>query len=197
MICCCDLLYHVRQGLEGELLSSQISKLMSPSRGRIATYIHSACGPLSPKLFILRFRQRGSACGGVTLLNDSVSSLASQKFQVPGLKAASLTSSRRDLPRGSYRVVLSIRVRESLIPSEPELPPSSGVWPPWWRRPPAPRSSPSASSPPGTTPRSPSCPPPRSAAGGPAPPLPAARRSCLQNKQICGHVFIATGEVNH
>lgn len=59
MICCCDLLYHVRQGLEGELLSSQISKLMSPSRGRIATYIHSACGPLSPKLFILRFDKEG------------------------------------------------------------------------------------------------------------------------------------------
>lgn len=59
MICCCDLLYHVRQGLAGELLSSQISKLMSPSRGRIATYIHSACGPLSPKLFILRFDKEG------------------------------------------------------------------------------------------------------------------------------------------
>lgn len=187
MICCCDLLYHVRQGLAGELLSSQISKLMSPSRGRIATYIHSACGPLSPKLFILRFDKEG------VLVVESPSSTIRSHLWL--LKSFRFQVWKQQVSHPA--VVLSIRVRESLIPSEPELPPSSGVWPPWWRRPPAPRSSPSASSPPGTKPRSPSCPPPRSAAGGPAPPLPAARRSCLRNKQICGHVFIATREVNH
>lgn len=70
--------YHVRRGLAEELLSSQISKLMSPSRGRIATYIHSACGPLSPKPFIPRSTKR-ERLWRVTLLNDSVASLASQK----------------------------------------------------------------------------------------------------------------------
>lgn len=105
MICCCDLLYHVRQGLAGELLSSQISKLMSPSRGQIATYIHSACGPLSPKLFILRFDKEGVLVVGRPPQWFRLIFGFSKSFRFQVWKAASLTSSRRDLPRSTYRVV--------------------------------------------------------------------------------------------
>lgn len=113
-----------RQGLAEELLDASTQSLISPGLclplGGGLQLIFTQPLALKPKVFFSSWTKR-DRLWWVTLRIDSLSSLASQKFQV----SESESSESHIRVHAEY-----VCVRESLTPSEPELPPLSAAWPP-------------------------------------------------------------------